>query len=110
MFFTLAGVRVYPHSPFLLDDVQREGKPQQRLDESAPKPCIFMAKANATTLQLKELRDELHPTALMTDPDKGELPICEGRLIDQELARLLLKYQKLQSLWTYMRIGSRIPS
>eukprot|EP00959_Pyramimonas_sp_CCMP1952_P340884 7140290-Pyramimonas_sp.AAC.1 len=56
---------------------------------------MFVLKEGATDAELQSVVQELHPTAMKTNPDIGEVPFVEGHLTEAELATVVEKVQEL---------------
>ncbi|CAK0803551.1 unnamed protein product [Prorocentrum cordatum] len=90
-FFTHAGVRIYRRAPNGRRTV--DGEPEAT--ENKTSTWMFMIKEGATGEMLQSVVQELHPTAMTTNPDIGEVPFVEGHLTEVELATVVEKVQAL---------------
>jgi len=88
-FFTVAGVTIYPRTPYRSVD----GQARQANEE---KVWMFKPNKSSTGAQLQGLAHKLHGTPAMTNPEKGEMPFVSGSLTDAELASLVETYGEEQ--------------
>ncbi|CAK0837633.1 unnamed protein product [Prorocentrum cordatum] len=89
-FFTHAGVHIYPRAP----NGRRTGNGEREGTEEN-KTWMFMMRQGATDAELQSVIQELHPTAMKTNPDIGEVPFVEGHLTEDELKTVVEKVQEL---------------
>ncbi|CAK0803550.1 unnamed protein product [Prorocentrum cordatum] len=75
-FFTHAGVRIHRRAPNGRRTV--DGEPEAT--ENKTSTWMFMIKEGTTGEMLQSVVQELHPTAMSTNPDIGEVPFVEEHL------------------------------